>query len=236
MNLTKRLLVNGRPLALDSDYVRLRLNHSGEGIFEVREAPARLDRALVELYAGVGEGEAAYLVFTGALTESRETAPGRLRLTARELSLSLERTLVLNLSHCTVRQIVARIERETGLRFLLPAGAHYLDERHIRFNHYGSCAAALVHMAKRWELPEMVWFQLPDGRMYWGHWMQGPYTAAPVPIEHRLILERDEKAQTLLLPYIPALRPGMLVDAGFRFRVDGLTFAGETVRVKWSRA
>jgi hypothetical protein len=232
VKLNKRLIVNGRPVTVASDYVRLRLSHVGEGIFEVPEELEGLGRALVEFYVGVGGGE-EYLMLTGALTETRRLAPGRVRLAARELSAVLEMPLVINLMHPTARQVLARIEHGTGLRFLLPARADYLDERRVDFRSYKRGVDALNLLGKKWELAEAVWFQLPDGRMYWGHWAQGPYTKGAVPIEPHLISARDDKNRTLVLPYIPALRPGMVVEAGFRFRIDGLTFSGDTVNVEW---
>lgn len=232
MRITKRLLINGRPVALASDYVRLHLSDVGAGIFEVLERPPALARALVELYAGVGDTQ-EYLVLTGAVSETRETAPGRLRIDVNELCTVLERTLVLNLRQCTAREVIARIERETGLRFLLPAGAAFLDHRRLSFQSYGSCRLALERIKKAWEVDDAEWYQLPDGRMFWGPWRLGPYTKAPLPIGSDLILERDPARRTLVLPYIPALRPGMVVQSDFRFRIDGIVYSGETARVDW---
>ena len=232
MRLSKRLLINGHPIPLASDYVRLQLSEVGTGIFEVLEERPRLQRSLAELYVSVGEGQ-EYLVFTGAVTETRKLAQGRVRLDASELCAVLDLQLVLNLMHCTPRTVIAKIESTTGLRFLLPAGAEYLDERHIRFRSYGTCRQALAALAKTWELEDAVWFQLPDGRMYWGHWAAGPYTKAPLPIGSDLITERDAERRTLVLPYIPALRPGMVVQSDFRFRIDTLVYSGEQARVTW---
>ena len=232
MRLTKRLLINGRPIALASDYVRLELSEVGTGIFEVLEDRPRLERALVELYVGVGEAQ-EYLVLTGAVKETRRLAPGRVRIDASELCMVLDLRLILNLMGCTPRHVIAKIEETTGLRFLLPAGAAYLDERRVRFRSYGSCRQALAALAKTWELDDAVWFQLPDGRMYWGHWAAGPYTKAPLPIGSELITERSNERRRLVLPYIPALRPGMVVQSDFRFRIEKLVFSGETARVDW---
>jgi hypothetical protein len=129
--------------------------------------------------------------------------------------------------------VIAKIESTTGLRFLLPAGADYLDHRRVRFQHYGTCRGALEVAARKWEVDDAVWFQLPDGRMYWGHWALGPYTKAPLPISSDLISERNAERRTLVLPYIPALRPGMVVQSDFRFRIDALVFSGDTTRVEW---
>ena len=45
----------------------------------------------------------------------------------------------------------------------------------------------------------------------------------------------DDKSRTLMLPYIPALRPGMMVESDFRFRIDGLVFTGEKLKVNWTK-
>lgn len=234
MRLNKRLIVNGRRLPLATDYVRLRLNEVGEGIFEVLEAPRGGGRrALAEYYVGVGDTE-EYLVLTGAVTETREQAPGRIRLHVSELCTVLEMTHTFNLMHCTPREVIGKIEDVTGLRFLLPAGERYLDERRLQFTHYGKCRDALRRMATLWEVDGAVWFQLPDGRMYWGHWSLGPYTKAPLPIGSELILEHDRQRRTLVLPYIPALRPGMMVQSSFRFRIDSLIYSGDTARLEYT--
>lgn len=234
MRLTKRLLVNGRPVPLLSDYVRLALSDVGAGVFEVPELPRGQERSLVEFYVGVAEsGE--YLVLTGAISGTRPLAPGRLRVDVTELSTVLNMTVFLNLMHPTPRDVVAKIESATGLRFLLPAGADYLDERRVRFRHYGPARDALLATAATWEIDDAVWFQLPDGRMYWGHWALGPYTKAPLPISSDLIGERDDQRHTLVLPYIPALRPGMVVQSDFRFRIDALVLSGDTARIEWRR-
>lgn len=232
--LNKRLLIDGKPLALASDFVRLRLNEVGEGFFEVLEQPRAGGQALVEFYAGVS-GKEEYLVFTGAMREVKQMGEGRFRVTARELCMVLELHIVLNMGRCTAREIIAKIEQKTGLKFLLPKGAYYLNEARLQFSHYGSAADAIKAVSEKWDLKEMVWFQLPDGRMYWGHWTQGPYTRAPLPIEAKLISELNDQSHTLVLPYIPALRPGMLVESDFRFRIDGLVFTGEKLKVNWTK-
>ena len=206
----------------------------GEGFFEVLEQPRAEGQALVEFYAGVN-GKEEFLVFTGAMRGVKQMGEGRFRVTARELCMVLELHIVINMGRCTAREVIAKIERETGLKFLLPKGAYYLNEARLQFSHYGSAAGAIKAVSKKWDLTEMVWFQLPDGRMYWGHWTQGPYTRAPLPIESKLMSEMNDKSRTLMLPYIPALRPGMMVESDFRFRIDGLVFTGEKLKVNWTK-
>lgn len=235
MNLRKRLLVNGKPLSLDKARLELGLNRHGEGTFEVLEKlPASARTPLAEYYLGVGD-QPDYLVMTGAVTEYQPLGQARYRIVVRELSSVLDMPVQVNLTQVSARQVLNRIEKQTGLRFLLPAKASYLDERRVRFQSFGSGADALKLLQHVWELTSVVWYQLPDGRMYWGHWSQGPYNASEVPIDPKLILARNDQGNTLDLPCIPALRPGMVVRTEFRFRIDALVFSEDLVRLHYSK-
>ena len=235
MNLRKRLLINGNQVALGSDRVELGLNRIGEGVFDILEPiPASARTPLAEFYLGVGEQD-EYLVMTGAVMAKEPKGEGRFRITVRELSAVLDMPVRIDMRQVSARQVLGRIEKKTGLRFLLPAKARYLDERRIRFVSHGSGVEALALIAERWELSNVVWFQLPDGRMYWGHWTQGPYTASEVPIDPKLVLRQDDEQGTLELPCIPALRPGILVRTDFRFRIDHVIFIGDKVQLAFTR-
>jgi hypothetical protein len=139
------------------------------------------------------------------------------------------------LRRVTLRDVIAKIEQESRLHFLLPAGADYLNERRPAFESQGSCKAALAQLPKRWDVPDAVWYQLPDGTVYWGRWQNGPFSKGAVPIEAKLLLEHHADQGVLRLPCIPALRPGMIVQSDFRFRIDGTIFQGDTVQVKYQR-
>lgn len=234
MKLRKRLLVNGMPMTLGLDRVELGLNRTGEGTFEVLDPlPASSRTPLAEFYLGVGD-QADYLVMTGAVTANEILGKDRHRITVRELSTVLDMSLQIDMSQVTARMVLARIEKLTGLRFMLPVKAQYLDERRHRFRSFGSGVGALKLLAEQWELSNVVWFQLPDGRMYWGHWSQGPFTKSEVPIEAKLVIRKDDEKRILELPCIPALRPGMLVRTDFRFRIDAVKFTEERVRINFT--
>jgi hypothetical protein len=195
-------------------------------------APARKG-SFAEFFISVAGG-AHYLVFTGAVTEV-QLSEGRQHVRVRELCAVLEYPGFFFLRRVTLRDVIAKVEEESRLHFILPKGARYLDDRRPVFESKGSCKSALAQLPKLWDVPDAVWYQMPDGTVYWGKWQSGPFTKAAVPIESRLILERDPDKNLLRLPCIPALRPGMIVQSDFRFRIDSVTFQADTVLVKYQR-
>jgi len=246
MKVRQRLLVNGEAVVPLAFTVRLALNSVGWARFTLpvgalsglpaatrNEVPG-LRGALAELYLGVG-GREDYLVLVGAVTESRGSAEQERSVQARELCAALEFPAVYYLRNITAREVIAHIERRSRLRFILPSGAPYLDQPSPVFESKGTHVNALNKIGLLWSVPGSVWYQLPDGRVYWGQWNSGPFNKAPLPVDPRLILQEDETQKTLLLPCIPALRPGMVLDCRFRRRIEALTFEGDTVLLEWQR-
>jgi hypothetical protein len=125
--------------------------------------------ALVEYYAAVGQSE-HYRVLMGAVTRI-ETLPGKRKLLhARELSFALEFPASYYLRHPSARDVIAAIEKKSGLHFIVPVSAQYLEERRPVFSTQGTSRTALDHLGQLWDVPGAVWYQLPDGLIYWGHW------------------------------------------------------------------
>ena len=235
MRIEKRLLVNGNKLPLAGEKVDLGLGRIGEAEFDVlTEINLPPGRTLVELYAGVA-GQNEFRVFTGVLTEIRPRGSARQLLRARELSMVLELEQRFNMHRPTPRELIARIEKYTSLNFLLPVGMDYLDQRFIEGLDTCSSVKALELMIKDSGSKDLVWYQMPDGKMFFGHWIHGPYTKNPLPVDAHLLTGRDDKARTLNLPYIPALRPGMVVQADFRFLIEKLRFNESLCSVQWRK-
>jgi hypothetical protein len=233
IEINHRLQIDGRAVPVDAVTVSLMLNEVGFALFTI-PAPAAVKKGgFAEFFISVAGG-AHYLVFTGAVTEV-QLGENRQQLKVRELSAVLEFPCFFFLRQTTLREVIARIEQESKLHFILPSGADYLNDRKPAFESKGSCKNALAQLPKAFDVPDAVWYQMPDGTIYWGAWQTGPFTKAAVPIEGKLILENDTKQNLLRLPCIPALRPGMWVQSDFRFRIDAVTFQGDTVLVEYTR-
>jgi hypothetical protein len=228
-----RLQIGGEPVPIESATVHLELNTVGWGVFAVSRSAAVAKGRFAEYFISVAGG-AHYLVFTGAVVEVTDVGAGR-QVKVRELSMVLEYPTSFFLPRATPRLVIGKIQQETRLHFILPANAPYLDERRPSFSCDGNCERALAHMSRVWDLPDVVWYQLPDGTMFWGRWRSGPFTKAAVPIESKLAIETNLSQSLLRLPCIPALRPGMIVQSDFSYRINATTFQGDTVLVHFSK-
>jgi hypothetical protein len=234
INLVKRLELGGQVYPVVADEVRLALNGVGRGQFHVR-AEEPIEAGVLARYTLALDGR-AYPVLLGAVTEPSQRGPGLWRVSVRELAAALERPAHLALRHVTPAQVLAALDDETGLRFLLPAAGSYLAERQPYFYAQGDGRAALAQMGEVWQVPRAVWAQLPDGRIYWGDWAASPFNTAPLTIPAGLVVERDELGGSLELPAVPALRPGMVVELageGLRFLVQSVTFREDRTRLEW---
>ncbi len=248
MQVTRRLMIGGRPLAPRS--MRAHLGLSTVGSAQLRLGPEALtpgpaDREAIHALLGIAKGQLAecylsvaggadYLILMGAVTQVTP-GQGEYEVTVRELCAILDYPAVFYFRHKSAREVVAEVEQKSRLHFLVPSRAPYLEERRPVFQSTGSFRSALQKVIQLWELPDTVWYQLPDGTMFFGPWRAGPFNKADVPVESGLVLEQNLEARTLRLPLIPALRPGMVVDCGFRFRIDALEFEDETMLIRWTR-
>ncbi|MFI5400014.1 MAG: hypothetical protein ACHQZQ_03055 [SAR324 cluster bacterium] len=248
MQIARKFVMGGRPLVPRTLQARLALSAVGTATLQIGPealTPGPADARAIEGMLGSAKGQLAecfvsvagqqdYLVLMGPVVQVR-AAGGVFDLTVRELCTVLDIPTSIYSRQCSAREIVASVEKKSGLHFLVPARAPFLDEIKPVFQFAGTCRAALEKVIQAWDLPEVVWYQLPDGTMFFGPWRTGPFTKSDVPVDERLVLEKNVEQRTLRLPMIPALRPGMIVNCGFRFRIDELQFEHDTVSIRWSR-
>ena len=232
LEIGNRLQIEGKVVPVEQVSVNLMLNDIGYALFSVPLGVPVKKGSFAEFFISVAGG-AHYLVFTGAVTEVLPQSNHQ-QIKARELCAVLEFPVFFFLRRVTVRDIIQKIEQESHLRFLLPAGASYLDEPRPNFESKGSCKMALDQLPQKYDVQDAVWYQMPDGQVYWGRWQAGPFTKAAVPIDSKLFLENDASNHIARLPCIPALRPGMVVESHIRFRIDLVTFMGDTAMLKYT--
>ena len=235
LNLEKRLEVGGEVLPLVKDEVTLELNGVGRGVFQVRGGAGPEIGVAARFFAGYRGSGKVYPMLTGLVAESARLAPDLWRVVVREPAMLLDARADFFLRHTTPRGVLARIEELTGLAFLIPAEAGYADRRIPYFLAEGTCRQAIEALGPAWEIERALWFTLPDGRIFWGDWADGPFKQSTVPLDSRLVVERDPEARAIALPYLPRLRPGVVVEMEGvpTFMVRRAAFAGDRVRLEW---
>ena len=226
MRLRKTLLFNGRalPLVPASDLVCMGFNQASSGKFEIQTNQPLPGRCVVEFFAGVADDPQQHLLLCGALTGVRRSPQGW-SIEVHESAARLEQPLHLALKACTGRDVLASIQQKVDLQFLSPKREKRMDIAIPSFHFKGSANQALAHLGKALGLRGSVWQQLGDGRVFWGAWNKAPFNARSLEVDPRLIQHWNPEKGVLQLHYIPALKPGIVLQGNWGLlRIDALVF------------
>ncbi|OXS14891.1 hypothetical protein CGX12_11770 [Zobellella denitrificans] len=226
MKLNKRLNINGQPVTLANDKLMLELSAAGRGIVTVAGQAKVRDR--VQLDIGYGQRMEPY--FTGIVTKAVPAENGHTKLVIKELAFVLGTRLTISLQHATFRRVLEWVGEETGLAFVLPAGADYTDRPIPNFTSAGSGAQLLQNAGRAFNIPDFCWYQQQDGTLYAGSYQHSRWPSRPVTIDQA---ETGAQAggNTITVPASPALRPGALVNGNQITRVE---FDGTHMRLQWA--
>ena len=237
LRLKKRLLLDGRIVPLHGEQVRLGLSQVGEGLLRIARGGRSPLGAFAELFVSVGDSQ-EYQVITGIVWRVRPGGTDWM-LHVHEVTQGLRRRVLLRMDACDASEVVAEVGLQCGLKFLLPANMPLLKQRQKEFNAHNLGSEVLSMVGKFWNIPGAVWTQLPDGQVYWGPWTSAPFVGRPLRLEPILVQGLDLQRGIMEMPYLPAFRPGVVVEIpldqkALRVRIDELTFSGQTMRVHWS--
>ena len=203
----------------------------GRAMFGIRHSDS-LERGPVQYFLGL-EREKLYLVFNGFLMDAHWQQSHHLQITARSLSMALEKEVCLDLQHVIPSDILKQIAQQCGVTFRLPENASYLSEIQPYFYFHGHARYALAHMFRLWNIQAHLWTQFDDGSIYWGSWLDSPFNQKPLFLDPLIIKERQTQAQSFVLPSLPHLRPGHWIHCDFPFMVKSVFFERSHTVVSW---
>jgi len=215
MKLTKRIFINNEEYELASHKVSLKLSLGSKAIFNINtdKPPKRFD--LVRFDIGYDQDTAAY--FEGFVNRVEPSERGSYKLTVKENCGVLSNRLPISIEHPTMKDIFAVIEEKTGLDFELPDSG-YADKVIPNFVHQGDGYQCLDRIGKAFKVPDCVWFQRTDQRVYFGAYEDSLFFKKPMEIDHDFT-DRQNANSVTLVPF-PMLRPGRVAFGKRIIRVD----------------
>ena len=242
MEWVKRLSIGRAVSEPLEDKVVLGLNQVGWGEFEVTAGafPDLRPNAACRLYVGRSD-KFTVLLLQGLVSKIEEVRDGVQRITVRQRSQALEKHGDLDLTDCTAVDVLQEIIEISGLTFSTAAPSDprngYLTRKVPAFSHRGPLTEALARLGTVSGIPDAIWYEQPDGRVFWGSWSQTPVAQTPLPLQGNVIQEQDPSGRAVYIPVVGAIRPGMLMNAPTgTFRVDELQLLGDRMRLEWSAA
>lgn len=228
MKLHKVLAINGAPVALVKEDVRLDATSPGRATFTIQSAvPVK---GLVTLDIGYNEGT-LQRHFIGYVERCTAANTVEQVLFCRELAAVLANPLPLNLRHVDLRAVLAEISQQTGLRFRVP-DRPYASVKAPFFYSLAAGYQAMDSLARVFGIPDFTWHQLGNGEVFVGSWADSFFGArAPLQIPTELF-DGYQGNQSAMVAALPGLRPGATINHGER--ITSVALADNQMAIRWT--
>ncbi|WP_237162467.1 hypothetical protein [Shewanella halifaxensis] len=225
MKLTKRLTIGEQIITHSNAHVVLELSAAGRGSFNIHGEAKHGQVVALD----IGYNNKLQRYFTGYVTKVTPSSKGMHRIMVRELASILADKWPINIRHATFRQVITQLGKDTGLSFVLPNNAPYLDSQVGNFTSQGAGYQLLQSLGAVFAVPDCVWYQQPDGQIYVGSYQDSRWANKPTTIEQGLTQNQYGNGWQLLA--MPAMRPGALVNG---HRVKQVELENDTMTLTWT--
>ncbi|HHH1059633.1 TPA: hypothetical protein ACPZCB_004355 [Yersinia enterocolitica] len=178
----------------------------------------------------LGYNASIYRWLTGFVERSALAENGAQRLMVRELVGVFERSWPCSLQHPTLRDVTDAVGKATAMRFVLPENTAYTDTPIPHFQHNGSGSQLMLNLGRAFSIPDYVWYQLPDGTVYVGSYADSRFAQTPVDIPQEFA-QGGGGGNSLTLPLIPAIRPGVIVNGR---RITKVDVSDDSMTLNWT--
>jgi len=228
MKLKKRLLINNTEVQLSSHKVSLKLSNGGVAFFVFAAENQPKKHQAVRFDIGYGDNVKEW--FEGYIEDVLPAENGYYKVEVRENAGIMRYRHPLSIEHPTMRQVIAQLSELTGLDFVLPEKADYIDTPIPNFVCHGTGYQCLKQIAKAFSIPDMIWYQDLDQRVFVGAFEHSRFFNKPVEVPADLIA-RQYTSNITFAPF-PMLRPGAITNNHRLTRID---LVGDEMTAHWAR-
>ncbi|HHR6207187.1 TPA: hypothetical protein ACS71B_002169 [Providencia alcalifaciens] len=205
--------------------IMLELSACGRGFLTV-ETEADYTGKLVRF--DTGYTDSLYRYFTGYVERSQPADNGFQKLFVRELVAVFDKMWPCSFQHPTLKIITDYLQENSGLTFILP-DAKYINTPIPHFTHNGTGFQLLANLGTVFSIPDYVWYQLPDGKVFTGSWGDSMFKDD----NHQIPTEFSKKqsaGNSATYPLIPALRAGTVVNDK---RINKIQIENDDITLHW---
>lgn len=223
---TTTALYIGRELAAIADYnIVLELNACGRGLITA-ESAVDCTGELVRL--DLGMGDTTYRWFMGYVERCGPAENGFKRLFVREFVGALRMSCPISLQHPTLRDVCDAIQQITGITISTP-DRDYATTKIPHFKSSGTGLMAIASLGRAFSVPDFCWYQLPDGTMFVGSYVDSRFAGAPVSLPEEFS-SSGAAGNSLKMGLVPAIRPGVNVNG---HRISKVEASNSEMQLSW---
>lgn len=219
-----RAYINDIKVDMTDHWVMLKHSSPGNCQIKVKSTPNKLDIVAVEL----GWGDMIDRVFLGFVERVQPAEAGWSIIFCRELSASLAFNLSVMLRHPTLRQVISEISQQTGLEFVIPEKV-YADTAIPAFYCDSSGYAMLDNIGSTFKVPDFIWQQQGNGKIYIGSYQDSFWFDKPITIPTN-IMTNQQAGKSVNMPAAPMIRPNVTAN---NERITAVEFKGTNMTITW---
>jgi hypothetical protein len=230
MKITKQIKIAGNKCQLISDQIKLEMHTPGRCVLTVKSDSKISKYQLIEIWAQMGVNELRP-IFTGYVEQLTETQYGVYKIVGREMAAALNRAVNINLRHCTPATVLAEINKQTAIEFVLP-NSEWVNQIVPRFQHIGGGYGALDYLLAAWQVSNGVWCQQSNGQVFVGESIKSVTGQKTITLNPSFFSSISALGGTLIL--VPRLRPGSkIILNDQKFYINSVDISGEEMRINW---
>ncbi|ABZ75908.1 conserved hypothetical protein [Shewanella halifaxensis HAW-EB4] len=219
-----RATVNAKPVELKNHWLVLKSDSPGTCQITVNTKVNRLDKVALDL----GWGDMVDRVFIGYVERVMPAVNGWYTLFCRELAASLAFNLSVMLRHPTMRQVLDEVTKQTGLDFVVPDKA-YSETAIPCFYCDGSGYEILDNIGRAYQIPDFIWHQQGNGKIYIGSYQDSFWHDKPVVIPTSM-MTNHQVGRTATMPATPMVRPHVTAN---NERIKSVEFRQTQMIISW---
>lgn len=207
MKYNYNLAVNGKPVPLISQDVRLRYGQPGTATFTVQSET--LLSGLVLFTLGINNQQ-KHVQFFGYIERCTPASSDHLKLFCREKSAALASRVPVSMRNSTLKELMTEIAERTGLNFSL-AAADYANTPVPYFLNSGTGYHIMHKIGTVFGIKDYLWQQKRDGAIYVGSWQDSHWPKTPITLAGNLFGKQHANKSAEILA-LPGLRPGFVLN------------------------
>lgn len=221
MKLVDHLFVGGKEYRVISRAVSLVLSGAGRATFKV--AAGSRPRGLVLFRVGFDKHQ-SHDFFMGFVSAAHQDGAAWV-LECRELIDGLTQSAPISLQQCKITDVVRDVQAATLVEF----AATDSGSQRPRFASHADGFHALRMIPQVFGVQDFEFWQQPDGKVWLGEWATAD---AKYTTDRRIHTKFFMKSagDSAVLPALPVLRPGMLVNGR---RIAGVKLVKHETHIRW---
>ncbi|QTL95521.1 hypothetical protein [Aeromonas jandaei] len=216
MKLTTRANIGGQDVHIVNHDIMLDLNAGGRAIVTINGQAQKGQLLTLD----VGYNNDMRRFFDGYVFDVQPAPGNAQQVLCRERAGVLAARFPVSKQHASLRALLAWLTEQTGLVFMLPK-ADYVDKPIPNFTSSGSGYQLLDNAGRAFGIPDFVWYQEPSGNIFVGSHADSQWHGRDMPLDPAWA--GRQAGNMLVLPVLPAMRPGMSINGQrvTRVRVKG---------------